>query len=230
MTGSRKFLFGLAGAFGVPWLLLVIIPVIKAQKLTPEAYDKDRDGIEGVYPSTSIDRQGQLVYISEGCAQCHTQMIRPSFVGILDGWKKGWGSDQSDQPKHAVRPSKWEDYMGEPVAPLGIQRNGPDLANYGYRAPKERAAIHLKLYAPRASKTNAWSMMPSYRHLYKVKAIEGNGSSHALEFPEDMAKELKPKKGFEVVPTPAAEQLVDYLLSLKKDAPVPGEVVAEDAK
>lgn len=235
MTGSRKFLFGLAGAFGVPWLLLVIIPVIKAQKLTPEAYDKDRDGIEGVYPSTTIDRQGQLVYISEGCAQCHTQMIRPSFAGILDGWKKGWGSDQSDRPKHAVRPSRWEDYMGEPVAPLGIQRNGPDLANYGYRAPKDgevvdRAAIHLKLYAPRANKETAWSMMPSYRHLYTVKPIEGNGSAHALNLPEDMPKEHKPKKGYEVVPTPAAEQLVDYLLSLKKDAPVPGEVVAEDAK
>lgn len=230
MTGSRKFLFGLAGAFGVPWLVLVIIPVIKAQKLTPEAYDKDRDGIEGVYPSTSVDRQGQLVYISEGCTQCHTQMVRTTVAGINDGWKKGWGSDQSERPRHVVRPSKWEDYMGEPVAPLGIQRNGPDLANYGYRAPKERAAIHLKLYAPRATKETAWSIMPSYRHLYKVKPVEGNGAANALEFPDDSPKELKPKKGFEVVPTEAAEQLVDYLLSLKKDAPVPGEVVAEDAK
>jgi cbb3-type cytochrome oxidase cytochrome c subunit len=230
MTGSRKFLFGLAGAFGVPWLLLIVIPVIKAQKLTPEAYDKDRDGIEGVYPSTTIDRQGQLVYIGEGCAQCHTQMIRPSFVGILDGWKKGWGSDQSVQPKHVVRPSKWEDYAGEPVAPLGVQRNGPDLANYGYRAPADRAAIHLKLYAPRATKETSWSTMPSFRHLYKVKPIEGNGAATALKLPAELPKEFHPKKGFEVIPTPAAEQLVDYLLSLKKDSPVPGEVVAEDAK
>ena len=230
MTGSRKFLFGLVGAFGVPWLLLIIIPVIKAQKLTPEAYDKDRDGIEGVYPSTTIDRQGQLVYIGEGCAQCHTQMIRPSFVRILDGWKKGWGSDQTEVPKHVVRPSKWEDYMGEPVAPLGIQRNGPDLANYGYRAPADRAAIHLKLYAPRATKETAWSIMPSYRHLYKVKPIEGNGAATALKLPKDLPKEFHPEEGYEVVPTPAAEQLVDYLLSLKKDSPVPGEVVAEDAK
>lgn len=230
MTGSRKFLFGLAGAFGVPWLLLIIIPVLKAQKLTPEAYDKDRDGIEGVYPSTTIDRQGQLVYISEGCVQCHTQVIRPSFAGIADGWKKGWGSDQSEQPKHVVRPSKWEDYLNEPVAPLGIQRNGPDLANYGYRAPAERAAIHLKLYAPRATKETAWSIMPAYRHLYKVKPIEGNGAATALKLPGDLPKELLPEEGYEVVPTPAAEQLVDYLLSLKKDSPVPGEVVAEDAK
>lgn len=230
MTGSRKFLYALAAAFGVPWLLLIIIPVVKAQKLTPEAYDKDRDGIEGVYPSSSVYRQGQLVYISEGCAQCHTQLIRTSIAGIADGWKKGWGSDQSERPKHIVRPSKWEDYMGEPVAPLGIQRNGPDLANYGYRAPADRSAIHLKLYAPRATKETAWSIMPSFRHLYKVKPIEGNGAATALKLPNDLPKEYQPKKGFEVVPTPAAEELVNYLLSLKKDAPVPGEVVAEDAK
>lgn len=224
MTSSRKFLFGLAAAFGAPWLLLVVIPVISAQKMVPEAYDKDRDGLDGVYPSTTVDRQGQMVYVSEGCAQCHTQMIRPSFAGIADGWKKGWGSDQSDEPKHVVRPSKWLDYSGESVAPLGIQRNGPDLANYGYRAPAERARLHVKLYAPRAIST--WSNMPAYRHLYRVKPVEGNGSAHALDLPS----EFRPKKGYEVVPTPAAEQLVDYLLSLKKDAPVPGEVVAEDAK
>jgi cytochrome c oxidase cbb3-type subunit 2 len=237
MTGSRKFLFALAGAFSVPWLMVIIIPALHAQKrLVPRPYVKDRDGIEGVYPSTTIDRQGQLVFIREGCAQCHTQMIRPSFAGITDGWKKGWGADQSEQPKHVVRPSTWEDYMGEPVAPLGIQRVGPDLANYGYRAPRhedgtmDRAAIHLKLFAPRATKETSWSIMPSFRHLYKVKPIEGNGSPTALNVPTDLPKDYRPAKGYEVVPTEAAEQLVDYLLSLKKDSPVPGAVVAEDAK
>ncbi len=229
MTSSRNFLYGLVAAFGLPWLLIVIIPVLKAQKIVPQAYDKDRDGIEGVYPSTKIDRQGQLVYISEGCVQCHTQVIRPSFKS-LDGWRKGWGSDQSDQPKHATRPSRWTDYVGEPVAPLGVQRNGPDLANYGYRAPAERSKIHLKLYSPASFKETEWSIMPAYRHLYKVQKIQGNGSAQALKFPQEAPKSLRPKKGYEVVPTPAAEQLVDYLLSLKKDAPVPGEVVADDAK
>ena len=224
MTSSRKFLFGIAGAFGAPWLLMVIIPVLMAQKVVPEPYDKDRDGLTGFYPSTTIDRQGQLVYSSEGCVQCHTQVIRPTFNGIMAGWTKGWGSDQSEQPKHVVRPSLWTDYAGEPVAPLGIQRNGPDLANYGYRAPADRAKLHAKLYAPRSQQS--WSIMPAYAHLYTVKPIEGNGSPDALK----LEKPYKPKKGYEVVPTVAAEQLVDYLLSLKKDYPVPGAVVAEDAK
>jgi cbb3-type cytochrome oxidase cytochrome c subunit len=87
MKHLRKFMLGVAAAFGLPWLILIIIPVLKAQKLAPEPYDKDRDGVEGVYPGAGIYRQGQLVYLREGCTQCHTQMIRPSFNGIMDGWK-----------------------------------------------------------------------------------------------------------------------------------------------
>lgn len=219
MTSLRKFVFGLAAAFGLPWLLLIIIPALKAQKLTTLAYDKDRDGIEGVYPGAGIYRQGQLVYLREGCNQCHTQMIRPSFIGIMDGWKKGWGSDQSDIPREVVRSTNMRDYLGEPVAPLGVQRTGPDLANFGYRA-KDRATLHVQLYAPRAQ--DKWSVMPSFRSLYTVQKIQGTGSAHALDLPKPFA----PKKGFEVVPTTEAEELVNYLLSLKKDSPVPGQVVA----
>lgn len=219
MTNLRKFVLGLSAAFGIPWLLLVIIPVLRAQKLLPTAYDKEKDGIEGFYPGAGVYRQGQLVYAREGCVQCHTQMIRPSFNGIMDGWKKGWGSDQGETPREVVRSSTMRDYLGEPVAPLGVQRNGPDLANFGYRA-KDRASLHVQLYAPRAQ--DAWSIMPSFRHLYQVQRVQGNGSAHALSLPRKYAA----KKGYEVVPTTEAEELVNYLLSLKKDAPVPGQVVA----
>jgi cytochrome c oxidase cbb3-type subunit 2 len=227
MTSLRKFVFGLAAAFGLPWLLLVIMPALEAQKITAQNYDKDRDGIEGTYPGAGIYRQGQLVYLREGCAQCHTQVIRESFTadlrynGIMDGWKKGWGSDQSDQPRHVIRPSTRLDYLGEPVAPLGVQRNGPDLTNFGYRA-KDAASLHVQLYAPQAH--DSWSIMPSFRHLYKVQKIQAGGSNHALVLPKPFA----PKKGYEVVPTEAAVELVEYLLSLKKDAPVPGQVIAEN--
>jgi cytochrome c oxidase cbb3-type subunit II len=215
-------MFGVAAAFGLPWLILIIIPVLRAQKLAPEPYDKDRDGVEGVYPGAGIYRQGQLVYLREGCAQCHTQMIRPSFSGIMDGWKKGWGSDQSPQPRQVVRPSNMLDYLGEPVAPLGVQRNGPDLANFGYRA-KDAASLHVQLYAPQVHEHR--SIMPAFRHLYEVRKIEAAKSNDALDLPKPFA----PKKGYEVVPTQAAKLLVNYLLSLKKDAPIPGQVPA-DAK
>lgn len=229
MMNPRKFLTWLMLSFAVPWLAVVVIPALRAQKLVPTAYDKDRDGLDGVYPGTGIYRQGQLVYAREGCVQCHTQMIRPSFVGYTDGWKKGWGSDQSAQPRNAVRPSTMLDYLGEPIAPLGVQRNGPDLANVGYRytdaeGKQDRNALHVQLFAPRAGKP--WSIMPSFRHLYIVRHVEGNGAADALKFPEGFS----PGKNREVIPTREAEELVTYLLSLKKDAPVPGQVVAEAAK
>jgi len=220
MINLRNFVLTLALAFGLPWLLLIIVPSIRAQKLTPLAYDKDRDGLEGFYPGNGIYRQGQLVYSREGCVQCHTQMIRPSFAGITDGWRKGWGSDQSPQPKHAVRSSNIRDYMGEAVAPLGVQRNGPDLANLGFRVTDAKA-LHNHLYAPRAS--HKWSVMPAFRHLYTLRKIQGNGSPAALKLEGKYA----PVEGYEVVPTADAVELVNYLLSLKKDAPIPGEVIAD---
>jgi cbb3-type cytochrome oxidase cytochrome c subunit len=223
MKHLRKFVLGVAAAFGLPWLVLIIIPVLKAQKLAPEPYDKDRDGVEGVYPGAGIYRQGQLVYLREGCAQCHTQMIRPPFGGIQDGWKKGWGSDQSPQPRQFVRPSYMLDYLGEPVAPLGVQRNGPDLANLGYRAT-DAASLHVQLYAPQVHEQR--SIMPAFRHLYEVRKIQAGKSNDALDLPKPFA----PKKGYEVVPTEAAKLLVNYLLSLKKDAPIPGQGMPADAK
>ena len=223
MTNPRKFVLLLAFAFGVPWLLLIVIPALRYQKLAPIPYDKDKDGIEGVYPGKGLSyRDGQLVYLREGCVQCHTQVMRPSFVGWNDGWRKGWGSEQGAQSK-AARESTPRDYSGEPVAPLGIQRNGPDLANFGYRGG-DRNAVHVQLYAPRA--VAKWSVMPAFRHLYTVKKIEGNGSANALKFPQGFSI----GKDLEVVPTADAEELVNYLLSLKKDAPVPGANVAEASK
>lgn len=224
MTNFPKFIYGLAFAFGLPWLLLIIIPTLRGEKLEPIAYEKERDEMEGEYPGAGIYRQGQLVYLQEGCTQCHTQLIRPSFEGLTDGWKKGWGQDQADIPRTATRPSTMRDYLGEPVAPLGYQRNGPDLANLGYRLPEDDGAIHLHLYAPR--ETHEWSVMPSFRHLYKVQPIQGAGSPHALNLPDH----LSPGEGLEVVPTSNAQELVKYLRSLKKDAPIPGDVPKEEAK
>ncbi|MEY4484831.1 MAG: hypothetical protein RL693_2283 [Verrucomicrobiota bacterium] len=223
MKSSQKFIYGLGICFGLPWLILIIIPALSAQKLMPKTYDKEKDGIEGLYPGAGIHRQGQLVYLREGCVQCHTQMIRPTFAGMSDGIKKGWGSDQSETPPDVIRSSNMRDYLGEPVAPLGVQRNGPDLANVGYRL-KDKAAVHVHLYAPRS--VTPWSIMPNFRHLYKTQPIQGNGSPNALDLP----KEYAPKKGFEVVPTQEAIELVSYLFSLKKDAPLPGQVVAEAKK
>ncbi|TDU80979.1 cytochrome c oxidase cbb3-type subunit 2 [Prosthecobacter fusiformis] len=218
MSQFRTFILALVASFGLPWLCLIVIPAVKYQALTQVAYDKDTDGIEGLYPPAPINRQGQLVYAREGCVQCHTQMIRPTQLA-LDGWRKGWGMDQDARPPAPVRSNNMRDYLGEPFAFLGVQRNGPDLSNYGWRAP-ERALIHQMLYAPRT--LHDWSNMPAFTHLYKERLAQGPVSSVALKLP----KKFPLKEGYEVIPTPEAEALVDYLLSLKKDYPVPGDPAA----
>jgi cytochrome c oxidase cbb3-type subunit 2 len=225
MFNLRNFILGLLASFGAPWLILIVVPALQGHWLQPLTYSKDKDGIEGVYPGATVYLQGQRVYAAEGCAQCHTQMIRPGYEGILDPWKKGWGSDQSDRPADPTRPNTMWDYMGERYAFLGISRVGPDLANAGYRlATRSRAEIHAHLYEPRASVP--WSIMPNFSHLYRVQPIQGNGSPKALKLSAPFA----PADGYEVVPTARAEELVNYLLSLKKDAPIPGQVVAETKK
>src|SRR5579871_2425304 len=113
MTSFRKFVLILAACFGLPWFVM-IVQVLRAEHLTPLPYDKDRDGMDGIFPGATAYLQGELIYKREGCVQCHTQMIRPSYDGIGDGWKKGWGSDQSAVPKDAVRPNVLLDYLNEP--------------------------------------------------------------------------------------------------------------------
>jgi len=218
MSNFRTFILALTASFGLPWLCLIVLPALKYQALTPIAYDKDKDGVEGYYPPAPISRQGQLIYAREGCSQCHSQMIRPPQLA-LDGWRKGWGQDQEARPAAPVRSNTLRDYLGEPFAFLGVQRLGPDLSNYGWRAP-ERNLIHQKLFAPRSM--HDWSIMPAFKSLYTVRKAQGPKSSLAITLTGTSAFE----DGFEVVPTPEAEALADYLLSLKKDHPIPGAAAA----
>ncbi len=217
----RTFILGLTASFGLPWLCLIVLPAMQYQQLTPVAYDKEKDGVEGLFPPAPVNGQGQLVYIREGCNQCHTQMIRPSQLG-LDGWYKGWGQDQEAHPSVAVRPNVLRDYLSEKYALLGVQRVGPDLTNFGWRAPSA-AMLHQHFYAPRS--VHDWSTMPAYTGLYKLQKIQGPVSDHALKLP----KKFAPPAGYEVVPTPEADRLVEYLLTLKKDYTVPGQAAVAAA-
>jgi cytochrome c oxidase cbb3-type subunit 2 len=134
------------------------------------------------------------------------------------GWYKGWGQDQEARPV-AARSNVLRDYLSEKYALLGIQRVGPDLTNFGWRAP-EAAALHVHFYAPRS--VHDWSTMPAYTQLYKLQKIQGPPSDRALK----LSKKFAPPAGYEVVPTPEADRLVEYLLSLKRDYPVPGQSAA----
>ena len=221
MTDFRTFVIKLIASFGLPWLELVVIPSIEYQAIKPIAYDKDKgDELDSAYSYPlvpSINRQGENLYAAEGCVQCHSQMIRPAPMA-LDAWHKGWGQDQTAHAADPIRTTELRDYLGEKHSFLGITRNGPDLANAGYRF-ENRTQVHMHLYEPKAVADNAWTVMPSYRHLYEVRKIQGQGAANALPL---AGTAYEPAAGYEVVPTQDAEQLVSYILSLKKDYPIPG--------
>lgn len=196
-----KLIGGLAVAFALPWLFLVLIPYIDHSGLEPVAYGEGEE-VEGgytAYPDRAFFRfgssdYGREIYAAEGCAYCHTQVVRPTYAGP-DMWRPGWGGREEDGLARETRP---RDYVLEEVAPLGYQRIGQDLSNVGSRIPS-RELMHQHLSDPKSIDRN--SGMPAYRHLYKPNPF-GEG----------------------LVPTTRAEALVDYLLSLRKDQPVPGSI------
>ena len=195
-----KLIAGLSLAFALPWIFLVMIPFIAGSNLEALPYPEGQEVDGGVtadpdkalyqYGSSDFGRQ---IYAAEGCAYCHTQVIRPTYAGA-DMWREGWGGREEDG---LARETQARDYLEEEIAPLGYQRIGQDLSNVGHRIT-DRELMHRHLSDPTSIDPD--SGMPAYLHLYE-------------ESPD----------GSKLVPRKKAEALVDYLLSLKKDQPLPSK-------
>ena len=223
MTSFRKFIFGISASFFIPWLCLIVIPHSKMNAEIEEWTDADT-GKVNFYPlgTPNIFRQGQIVYAQEGCASCHTQMIRPTYMGY-ESWRPDFGKEGTIEAPVRIRETRLGDYDGERFAYLGNQRIGPDLSNVGYR--HDEAWHHEHLYLPQSKRD--FSMMPSFRHLYEKRKIKGQKSEFALSNVEWENEEEA--QNYEVVPTEKAKALVGYLMTLKKDAPF-GAVVATESE
>lgn len=230
MTHIKTFTLFLALTFGAPWFFLVVYPHVSMSSLAPVVYSEDElETAEGTtFPPGVSGRvaNGHEVYVSEGCVYCHTQMVRNTDVA-KDMWHAGWGGrgenwDGSEGKAVPLREPRPQDYLGESYALLGIQRNGPDLSNVGWRRP-DKAWLHQMLYSPRSLAHR--SAMPAYKHLYKVRPIGPQPSADAVQLEGKFA----PAEGYEVVPTKEADALVSYLLSLKKDYLVPASLGGKGA-
>ena len=221
MTSFRKFIFGIGACFFMPWLCLIIIPNAKMNASIEEWADADT-GKVNTYPAgkPNIFRQGQIIYAQEGCASCHTQMIRPTYMGF-ESWRPDFGKEGTIEEPIRTRETRIGDYYGERFAYLGNQRVGPDLSNAGYR--HDESWHHEHLYSPQSKRD--FSLMPSFRHLYEKRKIRGQKSDSALTNvqwnDEDEAE------NYEVVPTERAKALVGYIMTLKKDDPF-GPVIATE--
>lgn len=194
-----KFLGGLAVAFFLPWLALVLLPYLSHSEVAAIPYGEGEEEPSGAlaYPDKNYYRvgssdYGRHVYAAEGCAYCHTQVVRPTYAGF-DMWRPGWGGREDEGLARETRP---EDYVLEDVAPLGYQRIGQDLSNVGSRITS-REEMHRQLSDPKSIDPD--SGCPAHLYLYKEDSYGKGG----------------------LIPTGKAEALVDYLLSLRKDQLVP---------
>jgi cytochrome c oxidase cbb3-type subunit II len=152
-------------------------------------------------PPSGEARQGALVYQQLGCFYCHSQQVRNPLTGGADAAPdvaRGWGE----------RPSVARDYIFDGRVMLGTMRTGPDLRNVGARNPQ--ADWHYRhLFNPVL--TSPDSIMPPFAFLFDAREIKGQPSRKAISG----LGEYGPPPGYEVVPTPRAEALVAYLLSLR---------------
>lgn len=206
MNRFRILFIGLFLTFLSSWLGLAVVPYLKMHRLQPVQDPMSGDIVPP--PMSGLAQRGARVYAENGCVYCHTQQIRGESQGY--DIARGWG-------KRRTVP---RDYVYEPTAFLGSIRIGPDLSDLASRRNPEEWSLsryHKHLFNPRSENPN--STMPSYAYLYKERTIKGEKS--------DLAIEVGQAPGKEVLPSPDAEALVAYLMSLKKGYSLPEAPVIE---
>jgi cytochrome c oxidase cbb3-type subunit 2 len=182
------------------WCGLVLLPQIQfgrqqAVKIeeTGEIYPQARSGLAA---------QGREIYQANGCLYCHTQQVRPQNYGA--DIARNWGQ----------RRTVSRDYLYDHPVMLGTMRTGPDLTNIGLRQTSPSWHL-LHLYNPRI--TSPGSIMPSFRFLFAKRKAGERPAPGALKLPPGFG----PESGYEIVPNSEARTLVQYLLSLKANTPLP---------
>lgn len=103
--------------------------------------------IASVKPYTPLELAGRDIYVSEGCYNCHSQMIRPLVAEV-----KRYGDYSKPGESVYDHPFQW-----------GSRRIGPDLAREGGKYNSFWHWSHLE--EPRSLPGLAKSVMPSYEHL-----------------------------------------------------------------
>jgi cytochrome c oxidase cbb3-type subunit I/II len=154
------------------------------------------DRIQQVY--TPLELAGRDLYVSEGCYNCHSQMIRTMLPDVLRyGDYSRLGESIYDHP------FQW-----------GSKRTGPDLAREGGKYPHSWHYNHM--LDPRS--TSVGSNMPAYPHLFTEKfdqktlpAKVGAMVKLGVPYPPMTAVEIKEnaiKQGIEIVNTLKNDKIV----------------------
>jgi cytochrome c oxidase cbb3-type subunit 2 len=149
------------------FLMIVLVTLVVAVgglvEIVPLFFQKSTTTpLEGVKPYGALQLAGRDVYISEGCYNCHSQMIRPFQAETLR-----YGPYSVAGEFVYDRPFQW-----------GSKRTGPDLARVGGRYSDEWHRLHLNNPRDLVPESN----MPAYSWLDKkmVNAEELPGRMSAL--------------------------------------------------
>ncbi|HBF18245.1 MAG TPA: hypothetical protein DDW37_11475 [Verrucomicrobiales bacterium] len=228
----KAFIIGLLATFGIPWLLLVVVPYSTMRSLEPVKYEKNSELSGAFVPKRDGRiREGSKIFGQEGCALCHTQVIRPTYAGN-DVHRGEWAGlrKSSSVDEDTRRETIAQDFQQEQVAHVGQTRVGPDLSNFGRRlehylklnksnrTPEQWSLMHL--YNPKgvpryevpetgAQIITSWkSTCPPKGGFFKK--VQVNGAGHG-----NLPIEIE--EGIGIKPTDRARALASYLVSLKKD-------------
>jgi cytochrome c oxidase cbb3-type subunit 2 len=209
MNSGPMLFLGLFATMACTWTGFVLGPQLQLGGLAQTNTVVVGKDLSETYPVAQPGEAhaGAEIYRANGCAACHTQMVRPGdSPGDVD-----LGSDI--QRRWGKRRSTAEDYLFEQPVMLGSQRVGPDLANFGRLVDtNSNNGIYLRLYDPQL--VTAHSVMPPYRFLFETRKIGLFPSTNALVLPDQDA----PPAGYEIVPRPEARALAAYLANLRQDA------------
>jgi cytochrome c oxidase cbb3-type subunit II len=192
--------FGVFVLFGAAWFRLVAYPYLTFAGLR-QAKD-DATGALAPQGNPGTAAQGARVYAANGCLYCHSQFVRAQDEG--NDIDRKWGT----------RRTVARDYMFDRQVFLGTSRLGADLSNVGVRQTDPQWFYRI-LYSPQTMSPEV--SMPAYRWLFVTREIQGQPSVDALKLEGPEA----PSPGYEIVPTEEGKVLVGYLLSLKKNYPLP---------
>jgi cytochrome c oxidase cbb3-type subunit 2 len=192
--------FGIFLTLAASWCGLVLAPQIQIGRQTAVKIEETGEFYPPSRPGQA--QQGFEIYRANGCIYCHSQQIRMEGFGadIL----RNWG-----QRRTVAR-----DYLNDKPVMLGTSRTGPDLVNIGVRQTSaEWHTTHL--YNPRIPSKG--SIMPPFPFLFEQRKTGPQPSPDALK----LSGEFAPPPGYEIVPRPEAKALIQYLLSLQANAPLP---------
>ncbi|MDD5201023.1 MAG: cbb3-type cytochrome c oxidase subunit II [Terrimicrobiaceae bacterium] len=200
MNKLPQLFAGIFFVFATSWIGLVAYPYLQLGHMQP--VKSAVTGEAAPPPLTGSAVAGSRVYAANGCIYCHSQQVRPAWLST--DIEKGWG------PRQTVP----RDYLRERPSFLGTMRTGPDLSNIGVRQPSVR--WHFEhLYEPDV--VTPGSIMPSFRFLFVQRPVRGKPGVDAVAVRGPNA----PPPGHEVIPTQEARDLVTYLLSLRRNEPLP---------